>query len=53
MPVPKGKKKAYGVIIGAMLNKGKSKKAAKAIAEKAMKSPKVTDKKFKKYGKKK
>lgn len=53
MPVPKGKKKAYGVIVGAMQNKGKSLSQAKKIADKAIKNPKVKDSKFRKYGNKK
>ena len=51
MPVPKGKQKAYGVIVGAMINKGKSLGKAKKIADKAVKSKKVKAKDFKKYKK--
>lgn len=51
MPVPKGKQKAYGVIVGAMINKGKSLGKAKKIADKAINSKKVKDKDFKKYKK--
>ena len=53
MPVPKKKEKAYGVIVGAMQNKGKSLNDAKNIADKAIKSPKLKEQSFKKYGKKK
>lgn len=53
MPVPAGKKKMYGVIMGANINRGKSKAQAKAIAEKAMMDPKVSDKKLKKKKKSK
>ena len=38
MPIPKGKSKLYGLVIGRMLNLGKSRKAAKSIAERAVRS---------------
>jgi hypothetical protein len=53
MPVEKRKQKAYGVIVGAMQNKGKSLSQSKKIADKAVKSPKLKVGSFKKYGKKK
>lgn len=41
MPVPKKKQKAYGVIVGAMQNKGKSMEESKDIADKAIKHKEV------------
>lgn len=38
MPIPKGKSKLYGLVIGRMRNLGKSKKQAKSIAERAVRS---------------
>jgi len=37
MPIPKKKQKLYSKVIGHMLNLGKSKETAKAIAEAAVK----------------
>ena len=37
MPVPKGKEKLYGMIVGANINRGKSLEAAKTIADRAVK----------------
>ena len=36
MPVPKGKQKLYGKIVGANINKGKSMDQAKDIADEAV-----------------
>lgn len=41
MPVPKKKQKVYGVIVGAMRNKGKSLEEAKDIADRAVKHKEV------------
>jgi hypothetical protein len=49
MPVPKGKKKVFGIIVGANINRGKSLAQAKTIADKAIKHKGVNDKKVKKY----
>ena len=37
MPVPKGKQKKYGKIVGANINRGKSLEEAKDIADRAVK----------------
>lgn len=53
MPVPKGKQKIYGRILGRMINSGKSKDEAKDIADRAVKHKEVKDSnlKSKKKGK--
>ena len=38
MPVPKGKQKLYGKIVGANINRGKSLAEAKRIADRAVKA---------------
>lgn len=48
MPVPKGKEKLYGKIVGANINRGKTLSQAKSIADRA-----VVSKKKKKSKKKK
>ena len=37
MPIPKDKQDLYGKVIGKNINEGKSRKAAKEIAERAVK----------------
>lgn len=44
MPVPKGKERIYGVIVGKNINEGQSLTQAKHIADKAMKDKTVNDK---------
>lgn len=48
MPVPKGKKKVYGRIVGANINRGLSLEEAKDIADRAVKHKEVKDKGLKK-----
>lgn len=38
MPVPKKKRRLYGLVVGRMINLGKGLKAAKRIADRAVKS---------------
>jgi hypothetical protein len=40
MPVPKGKEKLYGKIVGVNINRGRSLAAAKDIADRAVDAPK-------------
>jgi len=53
MPVPKTKKKIYGVIVGANINRGKSLSESKKIADKAVKKRSVNDKQLKRNQKQK
>jgi hypothetical protein len=39
MPVPKGKEKLYGKIVGVNINRGRSLAAAKDIADRAVDAP--------------
>ena len=38
MPVPKGKRRKFGLIVGRMINLGKSPRQAKRIADRAIRS---------------
>lgn len=47
MPVPKGKQKVYGAIVGKNINTGKSMEESKNIADRAVKHKEVSDKNLK------
>ena len=54
MPVPKSQQAAYGVLVGAMQNRGMSLEEAKKKTDEALsKNPSLAGKMQRKYGKKK